>query len=62
MTYTQIDGEEGEIRVGCAPAPGTTFVSVTLTGDDVFKDGFADWFNQHIAVRMTSTTKKETLQ
>lgn len=58
MTYVQPNGEEGEIGVGCVPAPGTAFVSVTLTADDMFSFGFADWFNVNIATRMTQPTKE----
>lgn len=58
MTYIDHTGEEGEIGVGCVPAPGTLFLTVTLTADDMFAFGFADWFNHNIAVRMFNPRKE----
>lgn len=57
MTYIDQDGNEGDIGVGCVPAPGTAFASVTLTAEDMFSFGFADWFNVNIATRMVQPTK-----
>lgn len=59
MTYVDHQGEEGYIGVGCVPAPGTAFASVTLTADDMFSFGFADWFNVNIATRMIQPTKEK---